>query len=285
MSRQNTKAAIVLSVGLSTIIAVILDKFTKERVMGAVADALASVGAKIAKIKDEQNRRVAELEAQLVAKDALDDEDRAAIASLHGGLDDLDALVPDGGASLAPTVTPAPEVVEQVDTSGDITTPVTGDTAGYIREGEPIPDPTGDVEEDTSVSDGHEHTPEGDAVADDGSDEAPASDEPAVSEPVADEPAADPAPADEPAVDTTTPVDPAPVADPAPADEAPVADVPDSDPVVSDPAPADVPVSDAPAPEAPAVDVPDAAPADEAPSSDPATDVSDPNADGTGTSQ
>lgn len=279
MSRQNTKAAIVLSVGLSTIIAVILDKITRSEIMGAVADALANVGAKIAKIKDEQNRRVAELEAQLVAKDALDDEDRAAIASLHEGLDDLDALVPDGGASLAPTVTPAPEVVEQVDTSGDITTPVTGDTAGYIREGEPIPDPTGDVEEDTSVSDGHEHTPEGDAVAaddsaDDGSDEAPASDEPAVSEPVADEPAADPAPADEPAVDTTTPVDSAP------ADEAPVSDVPASDPVVSEPAPAD-----APAPEAPAVDVPDAAPADEAPASDPSSDVSDPNADGTGTSQ
>lgn len=274
MSRQNTKAAIVLSVGLSTIIAVILDKFTKERVMGAVADALASVGAKIAKIKDEQNRRVAELEAQLVAKDALDDADRAAIADLHKGLDDLDALVPDGGAVLPPTVTPAPEVVEQVDTTGDVVTPVTGDTAGYIAEGEPIPDPTGDVEEDTSVSDGHEHTPEGDAVADDGSDEAPASDEPAVSEPVADEPAADPAPADEPAVDTTTPVDPAP------ADEAPVSDVPASDPVVSEPAPAD-----APAPEAPAVDVPDAAPADEAPASDPASDVSDPNADGTGTSQ
>ncbi|QGJ94885.1 hypothetical protein KHQ86_gp022 [Gordonia phage Stormageddon] len=180
---------IALSVGLSAAIAVIISKITERKIMGAVADALRDVGAQLAKIKREQQQRVEDLQAQLDAKGALDADDQAALDELRAGLNELDDLVPD-----EPVVTPAPNVVEQVDTTGETVSPPTGDTAGYIAEGEPIPDPTGDAA-DTDLAAGDD-----DAAVD------VADDEPAA--PAGAAPADDPAVADDavaPAADTVDP--------------------------------------------------------------------------------
>ncbi|QLF83528.1 hypothetical protein SEA_REDWATTLEHOG_24 [Gordonia phage RedWattleHog] len=168
--------------------------------MGAVADALRDVGAQLAKIKREQQQRVEDLQAQLDAKGALDADDQAALDELRAGLNELDDLVPD-----EPVVTPAPSVVEQVDTTGETVSPPTGDTAGYIAEGEPIPDPTGDADADLAAGDD-------DAAVDAAVDVA--DDEPA-------------APADEPVSDDAGRTDDPAVADDAVAPEAPAADTVD----------------------------------------------------------
>lgn len=142
--------SVCISVGLSAVITSIIFYGMERRIMGDVANALAGVNVKVAKIKGEFQGEVQKLKDQLDAKGTLDADDKAALDNLNAKLDELDDLVPDSPADL-PSDPPVTDPVTTPDTTGEVVSPVTEDVAEHIESGEPIPDPTGDVE-DTDVS-------------------------------------------------------------------------------------------------------------------------------------
>lgn len=130
--------------------------------MGKAAENLEGVGKKVDKVRREFQKALSDLQSQLDSKGTLDDADTRAFDDLNAKLDELDALNPD---EPDPVPNPAEQVVDTVDTTGEVVAPDSSDTAEHIANEEPIPDPT-EGQEDTPLDDSQQVSQE-EAVKDD----------------------------------------------------------------------------------------------------------------------
>lgn len=117
--------------------------------MGKAAENLDGVSKKVDKVAREFKKALSDLQSQLESKGTLDEADTRAFDDLNAKLDELDSLHPD---EENPTPTPADQVVDTVDTTGEIVSPDFSNTAEHIANEEPIPDPT-EGQEDVPLDD------------------------------------------------------------------------------------------------------------------------------------